>query len=358
MEIDNIIVGAGISGIVLARRIAEEIDEKVLLLDRRFHIGGYCYDCYDDYGILIHKYGPHIFRTDDKEVWNYMSRFTQWIDYQHKVLAYVCGKLYPMPINLDTINGVLGANYNSEDVLDYFKSVSIDHKDINNVENVITSQVGKYFYEIFFKNYTEKQWGENPARLPKEIVSRIPIRNNRDDRYFTVKYQAMPKYGYTKMFERMLDHPNIKVLLNTDYKEIRDLIKYKKLYYSGSIDEFYNYRFGELPYRCVSFEFENLPKEHYQDVAVVNYPNDYDYTRITEFKHLTGQQSCSTTIAREYSSDKGDRSYPIPKKENIEIYNQYQELSKSNEVTFIGRLGKYKYYSMDQTIKDMLSLSI
>lgn len=358
MTVDNIIVGAGISGVILARRLAEEKDEKVLIVDKRNHIGGFCYDFFDSYGVLIHKYGPHIFRTNNKKVWQYMSRFTEWLDYQHKVLAYAQGHLFPIPINLDTVNSLLGTNYTSETVLDYFEKSRLKLDNIKSVRDVIVSQIGEYFYNVFFENYTKKQWGENASNLPKEIVSRIPIRTNRDNRYFTVRYQGIPKLGYTKMIENILACKNIKILLNTDYKEIKDKVSYKNLYYSGSIDEFYNYEFGELPYRCVSFDFETLEKDFYQPVATVNYPNDYDYTRVTEFKHLTGQKIPFTTIAKEYSSDVGDKSYPIPKKENIELYNKYKQLNSKSNVTFIGRLGQYKYYSMDQTVEDILNLEI
>ena len=357
MNVDIIIVGAGIAGITLARRYAEEKNKKVLVVERRKHIGGYCYDYRNHEGLLIHKYGPHIFRTEDEQVYRYLSQFTEWYDYQHKVLAYVNGHMYPMPINLDTVNEMLGTSYNSENVFEYFERVKTHPVSINNVKDAVESQVGSLFYEAFFKNYTKKQWGNDPSNLPTDIIARIPIRNNRDDRYFTVKYQGIPKEGYTAMLEKMLDHPNISIMLNTDYNDIKEEMECNRLYYSGSIDEYYKYCFGRLPYRCVSFTFDELSMEQFQPVAVVNYPNNYDYTRITEFKHFSAEKYKHTVIAKEYPSASGDPSYPIPLKSNIDLYQKYMKLKKEN-ITFIGRLGKYKYYSMDQIVKEVLNIDI
>ena len=358
MNTDILIVGAGIAGVTLARRIAEETNKKIMVVDKRHHIGGYCYDYRNHEGILIHRFGPHIFRTDSKEVYDFLSRFTQWCDYQHKVLAYAEGHFYPMPINLDTVNKYLGTDYSSESVLTYFEKARTNPQKIDNVKDAVESQIGPIFYKAFFEQYTLKQWGEKPENLPAEIIARIPIRSNRDDRYYTVQYQAVPQEGYTVMLQNMLNHPNIKVMLNTDYKEIKDQIKYKKMYYSGLIDEYYDFKFGKLPYRCVNFIVEELEMEQYQSAAVVNYPNNYDYTRITEFKHFYKTKSKNTAIAKEYPSSEGDPSYPIPTKENSELYKKYAALADNNNVEFIGRLGQYKYYSMDQVISDILKMRI
>lgn len=356
---DAIIVGCGISGAVLARRIAEENDQKILIVEKNDYVGGYCYDFRNEDGILIHLHGPHIFRTNSKLVWNFLSRFTQWQDYQHRVLTNVNGLLYPMPINLDTVNQFLGTNYSCSEVMEYFEKNKRNVAEIKNVKDVIESQVGPEFYHAFYKNYTEKQWGMACEELPPEIISRIPIRSNRDNRYFTHKYQALPKDGYTQMIRNILKHPNIHVLLNTSYADIRNEISCKHLYYSGPIDEFYNYKYGRLPYRGVSFEFITVQTEYYQPAAVVNYPNNYDYTRITEFKHFYNQKTDKTVIAKEYPGGGGNLppSYPVPTAENKALYKKYLDVPNEH-TTFIGRLGEYRYYSMDEIVEKMLEMEL
>lgn len=358
MHFDYVIVGAGIAGAVTARRLVEERNESVLVIDKNSFVGGFCFDYRNQDGIIIHKYGPHIFRTNNERVWSFLSRFTEWYDYQHKVKAYVGGKLYTMPINLDTINEFLNEKYTAETLEQYFDRQSKKFAEITNVKEVVESQIGSLFYNNFFKNYTEKQWGSKPEELPPEIVSRVPIRSNRDDRYFTDKYQGIPLNGYTAMIKNVLDHRNIKIMLNTTFEDIRSQISYDKLYYSGSIDEFYGYKLGKLPYRCVKFKTERYEKEWYQPVAVINYPNDYDYTRITEFKHFLPYHTNATVIAKEFPSWHGDISYPIPTKQNINKYKEYLELNKEDNVAFIGRLGEYQYYSMDQIVDKILGLSL
>lgn len=353
---DYLIVGAGYSGSVLAERLARGSGKQVLLVDRRPHIGGNAYDCYDDTGILIHKYGPHIFHTNSKEVFDYLSRFTSWRQYQHKVLAHVDGQLVPIPINLDTINRLYGLDLNSFQMEEFLASRAEKIENVRTSEDVVVSRVGRELYEKFFRGYTRKQWGLDPSELDAQVTARVPTRTNRDDRYFTDTYQAMPKHGFTRMFENMLDHPNIHILLGTDYRDVCEIIPHRELIFTGPVDEFFDYRFGKLPYRCLEFKHETLNQPGFQPVAVVNYPNDYAFTRITEFKHLTGQEHPKTSVVYEYPTSEGDPYYPIPRSENAEIYRQYQELAAQSGVHFAGRLATYKYYNMDQVVAQALTL--
>lgn len=353
---DYLIVGCGLSGMTASRVLAEK-GHKVLIVDKRNHIGGNIYDYYNEEGILIHKYGPHIFHTNNKEVFEFLSRFTEWREYQHKVLSYVNGMLVPMPINLDTINMLYGTNYNSLTIKDFFNSVKENVDEINNSKDIIVSQVGEELYRLFFEGYTKKQWNLYPYELAKEVTSRVPTRSNRDSRYFTDKYQGMPKYGYTKMAENIINHENIKIMLNTTYKEIKEEINYSKIIFTGCIDEFFEEKYGKLPYRSLNFIEETYDKEFYQQVGVVNYPNDYDYTRITEYKYFTGQKHDKTTIMKEISSADGEPYYPIPKPENKALYNKYKKDADSNEnVYFLGRLGTYSYMNMDSIVAQALDL--
>jgi UDP-galactopyranose mutase len=353
---DYLIVGAGFAGSVLAERLASGCDKKVLIIDRRPHIGGNAYDCFDDAGVLIHKYGPHIFHTNSRDVFEYLSRFTEWRPYQHRVLASVDGQLVPMPINLDTINRLYGLNLSSFEVEKFFASVAEPREQIRTSEDVVVSKVGRELYEKFFRNYTRKQWGMDPSELDASVTSRVPTRTNRDDRYFTDTYQAMPLYGYTRMFERMLSHPNIKIMLNTDYHEIEDFIPFGEMIYTGPIDEFFEFRYGKLPYRSLAFKHETLHTPQLQSVAVVNYPNEQPWTRITEYKHLTGQEHPKTSITYEFPCDDGDPYYPVPRPENAELYRQYKALADETPgVHFVGRLATYKYYNMDQVVAQALT---
>ena len=353
---DYLIVGAGFAGSVLAERLARGSGKHVLLVDRRPHIGGNAYDHYDEAGILVHKYGPHIFHTNSKEVFDYLSRFTAWREYQHKVLASVDGQLVPVPINLDTINKLYGLRLSSFEMEDFLASRAEKKESIRSSEDVVVNKVGRELYEKFFRGYTRKQWGLDPSELDAQVTARVPTRINRDDRYFTDSYQSMPKHGFTQMFGHMLDHPNIRLLLNADYREIKDVIPYRELIYTGPVDEFFDFRYGKLPYRCLEFRHETLNRPQYQPVAVVNYPNDYEFTRITEFKHLTGQEHPKTSIVYEYPRSEGDPYYPIPRSENAEIYAQYQSLASEAGVHFVGRLATYKYYNMDQVVAQALTL--
>jgi UDP-galactopyranose mutase len=354
---DYLIVGAGFAGSVLAERLATVNNKKVLIIDQRDHIGGNAYDHYNKDGILIHKYGPHIFHTNSKKVFDYLSQFTQWRSYEHRVLASVDGQLVPIPINLTTINKLYGLNLNCSEVETFFESKAEKRDKIRTSEDVVVSKVGKELYEKFFKYYTRKQWDLDPSELDASVTSRVPTRTNKDDRYFTDTYQAMPLHGYTRMFQKMLSHPNIKVMLNTDYKEIVDVIPYKNMIYTGPIDSFFNYCYGRLPYRSLEFKFETHDVSTFQSTGTINYPNEQAYTRITEFKYLTGQNHQKTSIVYEFPQAEGDPYYPIPRPENAEIYKQYQRLANAMTNTyFTGRLATYKYYNMDQVVAQSLAL--
>jgi UDP-galactopyranose mutase len=354
---DFLVVGAGLSGAVLAERLAKKENQKVLVIDKRSHIGGNTYDYFNSDGILIHKYGPHIFHTNSPEVFNYLGQFTEWRPYEHRVLASVDGMFVPIPINLDTINMLYGLNLSSEQVACFFKERSVKKERIVTSEDIVLSHVGKDLYEKFFKGYTRKQWGMDPSELDASVAARIPTRNNRDNRYFTDTYQAMPQHGYTRMFENILNHPNIHVMLNTDYKEIEKWIPYKKMIYTGPVDYFFNHCYGHLPYRSIEFKFQTFEQDIYQPTGTVNYPNDQAYTRTTEFKYLTGQKHKKTTVVFEYPKAEGDPYYPVPKPENHELYKKYQLLAMTRpDVYFSGRLATYKYYNMDQVVAQSLVL--
>ena len=354
---DYLIVGAGFAGSVLAERLATRSNKKVLIIDKRNHIGGNAYDHYNEDGILIHKYGPHIFHTNSKDVFDYLGNFTDWRPYEHRVLASVDGQLVPMPINLDTINKLYGLSLTSFELDAFFESVAEEVPVIRTSEDVVVSKVGRELYNKFFKNYTNKQWGLDPSELDKSVTSRVPTRTNRDDRYFTDTFQAMPLHGYTRMFEKMLDHPNIKVMLNTDYHEVMDFIPFKEMIFTGPVDEYFDYKYGKLPYRSLEFKHETLNTEKHLAAPVVNFPNEHSYTRITEFKALTGQQHPKTAIVYEYPQAEGDPYYPVPQPENAELYNKYKKLAdETPNVHFVGRLATYKYYNMDQVVAQALTL--
>ena len=353
---DYLIVGAGFAGATMAERLAAHAGKSVLICDKRPHIGGNAYDYHDEAGVMIHKYGPHIFHTNSQEVFAYLSRFTDWRPYQHRVLASVDGQLVPIPINLDTINRLYGTNYTSFELEGFFASVAEERKPVKTSEDVIVSKVGRELYEKFFRNYTRKQWGLDPSELDASVTSRVPVRTNRDDRYFTDTYQSMPLHGYTRMFERMLQHPNIKILLNADYREVKSLIPHRHLIYTGPVDEYFDYTFGRLPYRSLRFQWETRDVAVAQSAPVINFPNDHLYTRVTEFKYLSGQQHAKTTLVYEYPTDQGDPYYPVPTPENAALYAKYQELAEAtSEVMFLGRLGTYKYYNMDQVVAQALT---
>jgi len=377
---DYIIIGAGFAGSVLAERIASQLDKKVLVIDKRKHIGGNCYDHFDKHGILIHKYGPHLFHTDNKMVFDYLSQFTNWLNYHHKVLAYIDGQNIPIPFNLNSIR-LLFPDYQAsllEEKLiakfGYGKKVPIldllkeDDRDLKFLSNFI--------YEKVFASYTSKQWGCKPEDISPEVTARVPVHISKDDRYFQDRYQVIPEHGYTKIFEHLLDHNNISLLLQTDYKELLDICpesgKIKlldshfngQLIYTGMIDEFFDFKFGPLPYRSLQFSLTNFAKKSYQQVTTVNYPNDYDFTRITEFKKLTGQQADTTTIVKEFPQDyepndpqKNIPYYPFFKDENIKKYEKYKQHSlQFKNISLVGRLAEFRYYDMDDIVERALNV--
>jgi UDP-galactopyranose mutase len=354
---DYLIVGAGFAGCTLAERLAEGAGKRVLLIDKRRHIGGNAYDCHDDAGILIHKYGPHIFHTNSAEVFEYLGRFTSWRPYQHRVMASVDGQLVPIPINLDTINRIYGLHLTAMQLGPFFKELAERVDPVRTSEDVIVGKVGRELYEKFFRNYTRKQWGLDPSELDASVTARVPVRTNRDDRYFDDTYQAMPLHGYARMFERMVASPNIKLMLNTSHRELGGMIAYREMIFTGPVDEFFDYRYGKLEYRSLDFQFETHDKPVFQPAPVVNFPNEYAYTRCTEFKYLTGQEHRKTTVVYEYPKGTGDPYYPVPRRENAELYRKYQMLASATpQVHFAGRLGTYKYYNMDQVVAQALKL--
>ena len=353
---DYLIVGAGFAGSVLAERLAAGSGKRVLLVDRRNHVGGNAYDHHDDAGILVHRYGPHIFHTNAPAVVEYLSRFTAWRRYEHRVRASVDGQLLPIPINLDTINQLYGLRLTAFELEDFFAKVAEPRAELRTSEDVVVARVGRELYEKFFRNYTRKQWGLDPSELDAAVTARVPTRTNRDDRYFGDTFQSMPAHGYTRMFERMLDHPNIKILLNADYREVVDVIPHREVIYTGPVDEFFDFRYGKLPYRSLEFRHETLDVEWHQPAPVVNYPNEHEYTRVTEFKYLTGQTHPKTSIVYEYPRAEGDPYYPIPRPENAALYRRYKALADETPgVWFVGRLATYRYYNMDQVVAQALT---
>jgi UDP-galactopyranose mutase len=355
---DYLVVGAGFAGSVLAERLASQHDARVLVIDKRPHVAGNAYDHFDKAGVLIHQYGPHIFHANSDEIVDYLSQFTRWRPYEHRVLAQVRGKLVPIPINRTTLNELFDLDLKTdEEAAAYLASRAEPVADIKTSEDVVINAVGRELYELFFQGYTRKQWGLDPSQLDKLVTSRIPTRTNTDDRYFGDKHQIMPAEGYTAMFNAMLDHPNIDVLLSTDYKDVVDEIDAGHLIFTGPIDEYFGFRFGKLPYRSLKFEHKTVDQEWVQPVAVVNYPDPaVPYTRITEYKHLTGQSHPKSSLTYEYPSAEGDPYYPIPRPENQELFKKYEALAdQTPNVTFVGRLATYRYYNMDQIVGQALA---
>lgn len=353
--VDYLVVGAGFAGAVLAERLASEGGQNVVVIDKRDHIGGNAYDYVDPAGVLVHKYGPHIFHTNSSDVFEYLSRFTTWRKYEHKVLTQVDGKLMPMPINLTTLENYFGRDLNEKTAEVLLQSLAVPSDGSNTSEDYLVSRIGRELYEKFFRNYTIKQWGLDPGQLDASVAARVPMRLNRDDRYFTDDFQFMPSDGYTRMFERMLVHPRIDVQVGTDYRSAAARIPHRHLIFTGPIDEYFNFRYGKLPYRSLQFEHETHATEVFQPAAVVNYPNEHNYTRITEFKYLTGQKHSATSIVREIPAADGEPYYPVPNPANAELYRRYRELAeRESKTTFVGRLANYRYFNMDQVVAQAL----
>jgi len=356
-EYDWLVVGAGFAGSVLAERLATERGERVLVIDRRAHIAGNAYDHMDAAGVLVHRYGPHIFHTNSRAVFDYLSRFTGWRPYQHHVLGHVDGRLVPIPINLDTINRLYGLALTSGELEAWFAARAEPVDVVRTSEDVVVSKVGRELYEKFFRDYTRKQWGLDPSELDKSVTARVPVRTDRDGRYFTDEFQAMPAEGYTRMFERMLDHPNITVRTSIDYSTLEREVSFSRLIWTGPVDEFFDCRFGRLPYRSLRFVHETLDQERFQSVGTVNNPQTEAYTRITEYKHLTGQVHPQTSITYEYPEAEGDPYYPVPRPENQALYKRYEALADATADTwFVGRLATYRYYNMDQVVAQALTM--
>jgi UDP-galactopyranose mutase len=349
---DYLIVGAGFAGSVLAERLADS-GKRVLVVERRPHIGGLAYDHTDDAGVLVHRYGPHVFHTNSKRVFDYLSAFTEWRPYEHRVLASVEGQLLPLPINLDTVNRLYGLNLTSFD-LEKFYLRQGEGVEVRTSEDAIVSKVGRDLYEKFFRGYTRKAWGVDPSALDASVTSRVPVRTNRDDRYFSDTYQAMPRLGYTRMFERMLANRNISLMLNTDYRDVEWAMPHRQVIFTGPIDQFFGYTYGKLPYRSVDFRFETYPTERHLPVAQINYPNDQPFTRAVEFKYMTGQQHAQTSVVYEYPCEGGDPYYPVPTAESAALYQRYKALAAISKVRFVGRLATYRYLNMDQVVASAL----
>ncbi len=351
MKVNFLVVGAGFSGSVVAERLANHGFD-VLIIDQRPHIGGNAFDTFDRHGILMHPYGPHIFHTNAARVVEYLSQFTQWRPYEHHVLAKVGNQFVPFPINIDTINQLYGLSLNEKTIQEFYDSVREPRAEIKTSEDVVINAVGRDLYEKFFRGYTRKQWGLDPSQLSAAVAARIPTRTNRDARYFTDEFQCMPLKGYTQMFKRMLDHPKIRIEVGVDFFRVQHKVKPDHIVFTGPVDAYFGYCYGKLPYRSLVFEHEHLAEtRQFQAVGTVNYPNDYRFTRITEFKHITGQQHSGTSLVREYPQDEGDPYYPVLRAENEFLLKRYQALSaKETDVTFVGRLAQYRYYNMDQCV--------
>jgi len=359
---DILIIGAGISGSVLAERYANS-GKKILLLEKRDHIGGNCYDYLDENGIRVSKYGAHLFHTNFEEVWKYVNQFSEWYPWEHKVLAKVDGKLVNIPINISTVNQIFRLTIKTEvEMKEWLEANRVKIENPSNGKEAVISKVGNVLYEKMFRHYTKKQWDKYPEELDASVLNRIPVRTNTDDRYFSDKYQALPLGGYTQLFENLLSHPNIEVRLNTDYFDVKETIGgFEQIFYTGPIDRFFSFKHSvehKLEYRSINFVSETVNKEFFQENSVINYPGmEVDFTRIVEYKHFGNQKSEKTTIVKEYTTNEGEPYYPVLNDRNREIYNKYKlEAEKHPQIHFVGRLANYKYFNMDEAFKNALDL--
>lgn len=360
-KFDVIVVGSGISGAVLAERYASVLNKKVLVIEKRDHVGGNCFDYINHDGLLVSKYGAHLFHTNYEDVWNYVCKFSRWYPYEHHVLCKVAEKLVPLPINIRTLNVLLSLDLrDGEEMKSWLSSQIVHLSKPKNSEESALSRVGRILYEKLFKYYTKKQWDLWPQELDPSVLERIPVRNNFDDRYFGDKYQFQPSGGFTRLFERMLDHRNITVLLETDYFAVREKFgNFSKLFFTGPIDRYFDNVYEPLQYRSIHFEFTTYDQKYFQENSVINYPNDYSFTRVVEYKHITGQNHPKTTVSREYPSWEGEPYYPVPTPKNRELYDKYRKSAESLEskgIFFVGRLANYKYFNMDQAFKNSLDI--
>jgi UDP-galactopyranose mutase len=358
---DVLVVGAGFAGAIMAERIATELNLRVLVVDRRDHIAGNAFDERDEQGVLVHRYGPHLFHANNERIVRYLSRFTDWQPYEHRVRAWVDGQLLPVPINLETINTLYGLNLDATAMERWIAARAEPIERVSNAEDAVVARMGRDIYERFFRGYTSKQWGLEPAELDASVTARIPLRCSNEDRYFTDAFQALPRQGYTAMFRRILDHPLIDVCLSTDHLTAREIVGAAHTVFTGPIDEYFGHCFGKLPYRSLRFEWHTVPTPGGQPVhpvGQINYPSaQVPYTRLTEFRHFSAPSGpLASTIAVEYPSASGDPFYPVPAPGNRDRYAAYERLaSQQEDVTFVGRLARYQYLNMDQVVGQALA---